>query len=309
MHDKRTELRWVSIDIILPNPLNPRASLGVKMEEMQCIIMERGWEEGLTVYPYGNGYYMILSGHRRWHAAKHCGVKEVPIYIVEAPKDDTEALVRMMSFQNAHVAWSKYEWTKTIHNAWVQSGRPSGVGLAEALNLSEVYVQQAIKIFEYYKVNEIGDKLEDGTFTTEGIYQLAIWLEKVKRRFPMLVVDLTEEIIRRLMLRKLEKKRTSGTQLSNDTFVKSATQEQMKDFIINPDITLLQARSLIGAEYGTRVGSWQGQLGKMTRLIKDLPGITPNSLEQAKILIAKNDELILGLKHKNRALRATWSKE
>jgi RNA polymerase sigma factor (sigma-70 family) len=65
---------WVDINNISASPKNPRKNLSANSQQMQEILAIKGWEEAITCYRRGP-YYFILSGHRRWNAAKELGEK------------------------------------------------------------------------------------------------------------------------------------------------------------------------------------------------------------------------------------------
>lgn len=64
-----SKLIMADIKDVEPNPLNPRMDNTIKTDELQRVIKEKGWEVPITCYERDNKY-VILSGHRRWHAAK-----------------------------------------------------------------------------------------------------------------------------------------------------------------------------------------------------------------------------------------------
>jgi ParB family transcriptional regulator, chromosome partitioning protein len=78
--------RMISIDRLEPNPQQPRMDLG-DLGEMISSIKERGVLEPILVRPSQlGGRYMIISGERRYRAAKEAGLREVPC--IEMDVDD-----------------------------------------------------------------------------------------------------------------------------------------------------------------------------------------------------------------------------
>ena len=53
-------------------------------------IRQHGLIQPITVRKFGDGYYQIIAGERRWRAARVAGLTEVPVRIVEA--DDRQAM-------------------------------------------------------------------------------------------------------------------------------------------------------------------------------------------------------------------------
>jgi ParB family transcriptional regulator, chromosome partitioning protein len=78
--------RMISIDRLEPNPQQPRIEYG-DLEEMVSSIKERGVLEPILVRPSQvGGRYMIISGERRYRAAREAGLREVPC--IEMDVDD-----------------------------------------------------------------------------------------------------------------------------------------------------------------------------------------------------------------------------
>ncbi len=89
-----TELR---IENIIPNPTQPRTSFDDgALEELAESIRTLGLIQPITVRKDG-GQYLIISGERRWRAARMAGLESLPAYVREA--DDT-ALHAMALVEN-----------------------------------------------------------------------------------------------------------------------------------------------------------------------------------------------------------------
>ena len=82
--------RMIPVDKIRPNPDQPRKVLG-DLRELSDSIKEKGVLEPLLVrfVPREDSYY-IISGERRYHAARAAGLRELPC--IEKIADDAETL-------------------------------------------------------------------------------------------------------------------------------------------------------------------------------------------------------------------------
>jgi ParB family chromosome partitioning protein len=71
--------RLISIDLLDPNPEQPRVEIG-DLSELVTSIKEKGVLEPLLVKPSQpqKGRWMIIAGERRWRAATAAGLREVP---------------------------------------------------------------------------------------------------------------------------------------------------------------------------------------------------------------------------------------
>jgi len=82
--------RMIPVEKIRPNPDQPRKALG-DLRELTDSIKQKGVLEPLLVrfVPREETYY-IISGERRYHAARGAGLREVPC--IEKIADDAETL-------------------------------------------------------------------------------------------------------------------------------------------------------------------------------------------------------------------------
>lgn len=69
--------KFLPIDLIDPNPLQPRVEIG-DLNELTESIKEKGVLEPLLVKPLPTGRWLIIAGERRWRSAGEAGLKEVP---------------------------------------------------------------------------------------------------------------------------------------------------------------------------------------------------------------------------------------
>ena len=80
--------RMVAIDLLDPNPNQPRQVMG-DLSELMASVSEKGIIEPLVVRQR-LGRYQIIAGERRYHAAVQVGLREVPVIVREV--DDVEVM-------------------------------------------------------------------------------------------------------------------------------------------------------------------------------------------------------------------------
>lgn len=79
----------VRLTEVEPNPTQPRKSFETEpLEALAESIAQHGIIQPIVVRPK-DGMYMIITGERRWRAARMAGLSEVPVIIIEA--DDKKA--------------------------------------------------------------------------------------------------------------------------------------------------------------------------------------------------------------------------
>ena len=78
--------RLISVELLDPNPEQPRVEIG-DLTELTASIRDKGVLEPLLVKPSrGTGRWMIIAGERRWRSARAAGLREVPC--IEMDVDD-----------------------------------------------------------------------------------------------------------------------------------------------------------------------------------------------------------------------------
>ena len=79
------------IEKVQPNAAQPRKFFAPEsISDLADSIRIHGILQPISVRLLASGYYQIISGERRWRAAREAGVSEVPVLIVEA--DDKKAM-------------------------------------------------------------------------------------------------------------------------------------------------------------------------------------------------------------------------
>ena len=88
----------VSIDLIDPNPYQPRTSFDSEgLEELAASIRQLGIIQPVTLRAVSSGRYQLISGERRLRAAEMAGLSSLPSYVREA---DSEAMLEMALVEN-----------------------------------------------------------------------------------------------------------------------------------------------------------------------------------------------------------------
>jgi len=86
-----SDFEYLPIQKIEPRPEQPRTVFEQdKIDELADSIRKHGVLSPLTVRGVDGGYYQIITGERRWRAARVAGLTEVPVRVVVA--DDQRAL-------------------------------------------------------------------------------------------------------------------------------------------------------------------------------------------------------------------------
>ena len=89
-HDS-DELREVPVELIRPNPSQPRRSFDPEgLQALAESLGERGVLQPVLVRPLAGGTFELVAGERRWRAAQLAGLERVPALVRE--REDAETL-------------------------------------------------------------------------------------------------------------------------------------------------------------------------------------------------------------------------
>jgi ParB family chromosome partitioning protein len=92
-------LREIDIDLIAPNPEQPRTRFtDAALEELAQSIRENGIIQPIVLRRSGNSYE-IVAGERRWRAAQRAGLRKVPAVIKNIEDDQTLELALIENIQ------------------------------------------------------------------------------------------------------------------------------------------------------------------------------------------------------------------
>ena len=94
------QVSMIALGELQPSPYQPRVDFDAEaLEELAVSIQQMGLLQPIVVRPQGGGEYQIVAGERRWRAAKHAGLAEIPCLIRELT--DAEAQVAAL-VENIH---------------------------------------------------------------------------------------------------------------------------------------------------------------------------------------------------------------
>jgi ParB family chromosome partitioning protein len=277
--NNRAQSLWVDINSVVPNPLNPRKDDSVKTDELQNIIRSKGWETPLTAYKKGN-MYVLLSGHRRLYAARKFGAKEIPIFVVDAPKTHQEEVERIASAQLAQENWTALEWGRFTYERWLAWGRPGMKKFSKEIGLAERTVESYVKVLDYFPLHEIEAGLNQKLYSLSFLLDVVLWIKKLKELKPSFVEDLTEEMIRRIMLDKITNRKVSKEGLRKKYFLEKVKDQDLKRFLLDKDMHIEDL--MTEYEFDVKEKSFHGQLVSMGYARKSVKNLNPKNKEEAK---------------------------
>ena len=95
-----SDISEISIDKITPNPDQPRTTFNEDaLNELAASIKEIGIIQPLTLRKTSDDSYQIISGERRYRAAKLAGLKSVPAYVRTATESEVTEMALIENIQ------------------------------------------------------------------------------------------------------------------------------------------------------------------------------------------------------------------
>lgn len=134
---RKRELKWLAVEEIIKNELNPRAEGAfdpVELESLRYSIRNLGILDPVIVTPYDD-LYKLIEGERRYACAKLEGIKEIPAYVVPRMSAHDE-VVTMFNLHMQRRGWAFAEQLLAIKRLMDENGHLSHEELAKELGMS-----------------------------------------------------------------------------------------------------------------------------------------------------------------------------
>jgi ParB family chromosome partitioning protein len=195
---------WLDIDLIAPNPEQPRTHFEPEqLRELAESIRQHGVIQPLVVTRDSDGGYRLVAGERRLQAARLAGLETVPVVIREVADDELLELALVENIQRADL--------NAIEEALAYRRLVEEYGLtqeeaAQRVGKNRTTVANALRLLQLEQ--EIRRSLVGGEITEgharallglpEGPERTAAWQETVKKQ---LSVRETEALVRRAVAR------------------------------------------------------------------------------------------------------------
>ena len=209
--DKKTDVRdpdekvvEIEMERLRAFPNHPFKVIGdSQMIELQDSIKKYGVLNPLIVRPKIEGYYEIISGHRRKYAAEKLGYKKIPVIIRMLQSDEAVVIMVDSNLQREQITPSEKAYAykmkydaikkkagrKNCSHVDHNTGKRSIDVIGELCGDSAKQVQRYIKITEL--IPALLDKVDDGTMGFTPAVQLS-YLKKKEQQEIMNAIDSTQ---------------------------------------------------------------------------------------------------------------------
>jgi len=174
--------RMVAIDLIDPNPNQPRQVMG-DLSELIASITEKGIIEPLVVRPRGDRF-QIVAGERRYQAAVQVGLQELPVVIRDV--DDTEMLELALIENLQRKDLTPFEESEALH------GLAEGCGYTHE-DLARRLGKSRSSVTESLSLNAIPEEVRN-LCRLADISSKSLLLQVVRQNTPEKMTALIEKI-------------------------------------------------------------------------------------------------------------------
>jgi ParB family chromosome partitioning protein len=150
------DLQHLRIDAIVPNRYQPRQSFSPQeLAELTASLKQSGLLQPILVRRKGDGIYELISGERRWRAAKEAGLETIQAVIRNCGDDEAVVLALVENLQRAdlnpmevarayHRMMNEFGLTQDIIARRVGCDRSSIANVVRLINLPSE-IQQLIE--------------------------------------------------------------------------------------------------------------------------------------------------------------------
>ncbi len=115
------EVQHLRIDAIVPNRYQPRQTFSPQeLAELTASLKQNGLLQPILVRRKGDGIYELISGERRWRAAKDAGLETIQAVIRNCGDEESVVLALIENIQRADL--NPMEMAKTYHRMMNEFG-------------------------------------------------------------------------------------------------------------------------------------------------------------------------------------------
>ena len=203
----------VSIDLIHPNPDQPRKRFSnTALEELSKSIREKGILQPLLLRKRPKGKFQIIAGERRFRAAQHAGLHQVPAIIREFSDDETLQIALIENIQRDDL--TPIEEARAYSQLIERFGHTQEV-LAKELGKSRSHIANTLRLMRLPA--PAVKALEDGQITAGHARAILSSDEPVKLLKEILKNSLSVRQAEAQANSKIAKKSKAGTPKDADT--------------------------------------------------------------------------------------------
>lgn len=238
------ELRQIPIELISPNPRQPRRRFdSEQLAALAASLQERGVLQPVLVRPKPGGRYELIAGERRWRAAKIAELTEVPAIV---RRHDDAATLELALIENM-----AREDLNPVEEARACAALVEELGLTREevgrrVGRSRVSVSNLMRLLDL--PDEVLDRLEDGSLS-EGHGRALLLAEDHAERRRLARSAIADG----WPVRTVEAKARAANEPTPDRPAKGAVQESARSSHPDAEVGSTEIAELLEPVFGTEV--------------------------------------------------------
>lgn len=162
----------IQVDRIIPDPSQPREEFDADaLDRLAASLKSRGQIQPIRVrWDEGQGIYVIVSGERRWRAARMAGLATLSCVVNDSPLEGGDLLALQLIENCVREDLAPIEQAKAFRALMVQTGW-SGNRLAQELGIAQSSVVHALALLEL--PTEVQSQVEQGELPASTAYEIS----------------------------------------------------------------------------------------------------------------------------------------
>ncbi|KQR91517.1 hypothetical protein ASG01_14215 [Chryseobacterium sp. Leaf180] len=202
--ENSAQLKQLRIDLIDPNPENPR--IVFRQEEMDNLLIsvkKYGVQVPISVYKNGDRF-VLIDGERRWRTSKKLNISVIPA-IVQSKPNDLDNLLMMFNIHSLREQWDLFtianKITRVIDLLREKLGfEPNEMHLSEETGLNRGTIRRCrllIELPERFKetiLEELEKPKSKQKLTEDFFIEMESALKTVRRNIPTVIGENLDDI-------------------------------------------------------------------------------------------------------------------
>ena len=138
------DVQHLRVDAIVPNRYQPRQAFPLQgLEELSASLKQSGLLQPILVRRKGDGIYELISGERRWRAAKEAGLETIQSVIRNCGDEESVTLALVENLQRADL--NPMEMARAYHRMMNEFGLTQDI-IAQRVSCERSSIANAVRL-------------------------------------------------------------------------------------------------------------------------------------------------------------------
>ena len=142
-----SEFQYLRVDAIVPNRYQPRQTFSPQeLAELAASLKESGLLQPILVRRKGDGIYELISGERRWRAAKEAGLETIQAVIRNCGDEESVVLALVENLQRADL--NPMEMARAYHRMMNEFGLTQDI-IAQRVGCERSSIANVVRLINF----------------------------------------------------------------------------------------------------------------------------------------------------------------